>query len=435
MTIPAATANLLAKAWRNKTFNHSLQINAMRAVSLGIGFLGSIWASRCLGPNNLGISGMIIGAIAPFVLVINLNQISHYIRLYRGYASDAERDNLVETIATYKITACLVLMLAAVPFLILWNFPATWYVGLIAAFPYFFLTVNAPDWLLQGQDNIPASTRALTVQALLTTCLYLLFFRPGISAGTDLVVQDIALAIAMAFAWHTALKSRTVRLFRWSKLRQIIPIIGEGRWLIATGCAVYIFTSLDQPLVGWLYSIKEVGIYRTSIVLVGGVGAFTGYLPMLLYPRMLEWNQVGPAHLWHQQKKVLTYFGMFTIALTMGAFLFGPLIYHYIYGPAFQRGSYPFAFLLGAKLIAVMNGILGWGLVAQKKERALFISMVYVATFSLLFNLIFIPFFGAIGASSVNMLSEVLMLTLNINFILRSLKKEATRANQDIVHS
>lgn len=430
MTIPAATANLLAKAWRNKTFNHSLQINAMRAVSLGIGFVGSIWSSRCLGPNNLGISGMIIGTIAPLVLVVNLNQIAHYIRLYRGYTSDAERNNLIEVINTYKIAASFVVMLAAIPFLILGNFPSTWYLGLIAAFPYFFLTVNAPDWLLQAQDNIPASTRALTVQAMLTTSLYLLCFRPGISAGTDLVVQDIALTIAMALAWYTALKSRNVRLFRWSKFRQIIPIIGGGRWLIATGCAVYIFTSLDQPLVGWLYSIKEVGIYRTSIVLVGGVGAFTGYLPMLLYPRMLEWNHMGPAYLWQQQKKVLTYFGVFAIGLTIGAFLFGPLLYHYLYGPAFQRGSYPFAFLLAAKLIAVMNGILGWGMVAQKKERALFISMVYVATFSLVFNLIFIPLFGAIGASTVNMLSEVLMLTLNINFILRSLKNEATNADK-----
>ena len=338
MTIPAATANFLAKAWRNKTFNHSLQINAMRAVSLGIGFLGSIWSSRCLGPGNLGISGMIIGTIAPFVLVINLNQIAHLIRLYRGYASDEERNNLIEVVNTYKIAACFVIMLVAIPFLVLGNFPSTWYLGLLAAFPYFFLTINAPDWLLQGQDNIPASTRALTVQALITTSLYFIFFRPGVAAVTDLVVQDIALSVATALAWNTALKGRKIRFFRWEKFRQIVPIIAEGRWLIATGCCVYIFTTLDQPLVGWLYSIKEVGIYRTAIVLVGGVGAFTGYLPMLLYPRMIEWNQEGPAHLWRQQKKVLTYFGMFTIGLTICAFLFAPLIYHYIYGLAFQRG-------------------------------------------------------------------------------------------------
>ena len=425
MTTSAASATWLTKIWRNKTFNHSLQINALKMVSLGIGFLGSIWSSKCLGPDNLGISGMIIGTIAPLVLVINLNQISHNIRLYHSYSSDGERDNLVEVIHTYKIAACLAIMLGAIPFLILGHFSSAWHLGLLAAFPYFFLTVNAPDWLLQAQDKFPAISRAATVQALITTTLYFTFFRPGMSAGADLVVQDIGLTIAMAMAWSTALNGRKIRLFRWEKLWQIFPIIREGRWLIATGCAVYIFTALDLPLVGWLYSLKEVGIYRTSIILVGGIGAFTGYLPMLLYPRMLEWNAVGPRTLWENQKKVLTYFGLFSLCMTLGAFLFGPLGYHYIYGPAFEKGAYPFAFLLGAKLIAVMNGILGWGLVAQKKERSLFFSMVYVAMFSLGANLIFIPYFGALGASTINMLSEVLMITLNITSIQRALKTTA----------
>ena len=110
---------------------------------------------------------------------------------------DAERNNLIEVINTYKIAASFVVMLAAIPFLILGHFPSNWYLGLIAAFPYFFLTVHAPDWLLQAQDNIPASICALTVQSLLTTSLYLLFFRPGISAGTDLVVQDMLSEVRM----------------------------------------------------------------------------------------------------------------------------------------------------------------------------------------------------------------------------------------------
>jgi O-antigen/teichoic acid export membrane protein len=279
---PAAAESWFLKLWRNRTFNHSLQINALRAISLGIGFVGSIWSSRCLGPEKLGISGMIIGTIAPLVLIVNLNQTAHFIRLYRRSTSDAERENLVSIISTYKIAVCLIMMMVAVPLLIFGKFSPLWYLGLVAAFPYFFLSANAADWLLQSQDKIPAITRAMAVQALLTTSLYLIIFRPGMSAGADLVIQNIGLGTATLIAWRTALGSRKIRLFHLEKLRLFIPIIVEGRWLIATGCAVYIFTSLEVPLIGWLYSLKEVGIYRTSIVLVGGVGAFTGYLPMLL---------------------------------------------------------------------------------------------------------------------------------------------------------
>jgi O-antigen/teichoic acid export membrane protein len=417
-----AVRTFFAKLWSNQTIAHSLQINALRAFSLGIGFLGSIWSSRCLGPDKLGISGMIIGTITPLVLVINLNQTAHYIRLYRGHALENERNDLISIISTYKIVASCTVMVIAIPLLLFGHFSSAWHLGLVAAFPYFFLTANAADWLLQSEDNVPATSRALTIQALVTTSLYFLIFRPGISAGADLVTQTVGLSIASAYAWFTALNRRKIRLFDWKKLRLIFPIIAEGRWLIATGTAVYIFTALEVPLLGWLYSLKELGIYRTAVVLVGGITAFTAYWPILLYPRMIEWNQKGVVYLWERQKRVLTYFALFAVCLSGGAFLFAPLGYHFLYGPAFQRGAYPFAILLTAKLVSLPNGILSWGMLAQKRDRALFKIMVYVSAFSLASNLIFIPKFGAFGASTTSLLSELFMFSRVMASIRRSLK-------------
>jgi O-antigen/teichoic acid export membrane protein len=397
---------------RNRTISHSLQINALRAVSLAIGFGGSIWSSRCLGPEKLGISGIIIGTIAPLVLLVNLNQRAHYIRLYRAHATDEEKDNLVSVISTFRIVISVAVMLVALPLLLLGHFSSGWTMALIAAFPYFFLSANAADWLLQSQDNIPAMTRSVTVQALVATTIYLLMFRPGVPAGSDLVVQNIALSIATAYAWHAAFTRRKFRLFRWEKLPEIIPILKEGRWLIANGLSIYVYTTLEVPLVGWLYSLTEVGIYRTSMVLVGGVAAFINYLPFLLYPRMLEWKQVGPHFLWQKQKRVLTYFALFTILLSIGAFVLAPVCYRYIYGPSFQRGAYPFAFLLTAKMMAVMNGIMDWGMLAQRRDRAVFSMMMVAAIFSVGTNVLVIPHFGALGASAVNMSSELLLFSL-----------------------
>jgi O-antigen/teichoic acid export membrane protein len=397
---------------RNRTIRHSLQINALRVVSLAIGFGGSIWSSRCLGPEKLGISGIIIGTIAPLVLLVNLNQRAHYIRLYRAHATDEEKDNLVSVISTFRIAISVAVMLVAIPVLMLSHFSSEWTMALIAAFPYFFLSANAADWLLQSQDNIPAITRSVTVQALVATTIYLLMFRPGVPAGSDLVVQNIALSIATAFAWHAAFTRRKLRLFRWEKLPEIVPILKEGRWLIANGISIYVYTTLEVPLVGWLYSLTEVGIYRTSMVLVGGVAAFINYLPFLLYPRMLEWKQVGPHFLWQKQKRVLTYFALFTLVLSIGAFLVAPFAYRYIYGPSFQRGAYPFAFLLTAKMMAVMNGIMDWGMLAQRRDRAVFSLMMVAAIFSVGTNVLIIPHYGALGASAVNMSSELLLFSL-----------------------
>ncbi len=430
---PQPPEGRLKKLLRNRTVSHSLQINALRFVSLAIGFGGSIWYSRCLGPEKLGISGMIIGTIAPLVLLVNLNQRAHYIRLYRGHETEAAKENLVTVISTFRIAISVLVMLLAIPILALAHFPPVWTLALIAAFPYFFLSANAADWLLQSQDNIPAITRSLTIQALIATTIYLAVFRPGAQpAGSDLMVQNIALTVATAYAWYAAMKHHKVRLFRWDKLKEIVPILAEGRWLMANGLSIYVYTTLEVPLVGWLYSLHEVGIYRTSMVLVGGVGAFIGYLPMLLYPRMLEWKQVGPHFLWQNQKRVLTYFALFMVVLSIGAFLLAPTVYYYVYGPEFQRGAYPFAFLLTAKMMAVMNGIMDWGMLAQRKDRSVFSIMMVAAIFSVALNVLLIPHFGAIGASAVNMSSEMLLFSLFFFFNRRSLRNlpltEAERA-------
>ncbi len=422
LPLPKSFEALAAKLWSNRLVNQSLKINALRAISLGIGFLGSVWSSRCMGPDNLGISGMIIGTITPLVLLINLNQAAHWVRLYRGYKTEEEKADLVSVISTYKLTVTFAFILIAIPLLLFGDFSSNWHLGLLAAFPYFFLTANAADWLLQSEEKVPAITQAMMVQAIISTCLYFLFFRPGMSAGADLVVQCTGLTVAFILAWSTALNKRKIRLFHWAKLVEIVPMLKEGRWLILIGFAVYTFTTLEVPLIGWLYSLKELGIYRTSIVLVSGVGAFTGYIPMLLYSRMIEWNQQGPRYLWQQQKKVLLYLALMSAVLSVAAFALAPFIYSHIYGPGFQRGAYPFAILLAAKLMALLSGILSWGMAAQKKDRALFYIMVYVAVFSVTSNLIFIPRFGAFGASTVNLLSEVLMLVLIIASTKRSLK-------------
>jgi len=157
-------------------------------------------------------------------------------------------------------------------------------------------------------------------------------------------------------------------------------------------------------------------------VLVGGVGAFIGYLPILLYPRMLEWKQVGPHFLWQNQKRVLTWFALLVVVLSLGGFLLAPLVYPYIYGPEFQRGAYPFAFLLTAKMVAVMNGIMDWGMLAQRKDRSVFSIMMVAAIFSIGMNMLLIPHFGAVGASAVNMSSEMLLFALFYFFNRRSLK-------------
>jgi len=59
---------------RSDFLRHIAQMGGWRLGSLVAGFAGSVWAARCLGPDNLGISSMITATVAQLGLLIGLNQ-------------------------------------------------------------------------------------------------------------------------------------------------------------------------------------------------------------------------------------------------------------------------------------------------------------------------------------------------------------------------
>lgn len=100
----------------------------------------------------------------------------------------------------------------------------------------------------------------------------------------------------------------------------------------------------------------------------------------------------------------------FFIPGALAAFFFAPYVYKLLYGPAFLSAAYPFALLLVSKMIAVLNGIFGWGLWAQHRDGLMLRLTVATAVISLPLNFYLIPHQGLLGAAAVGVICEALML-------------------------
>jgi O-antigen/teichoic acid export membrane protein len=405
---------LLRDTIQTKFFRQGVQVGSWRIVSLLCSSAASVWAARCLGPENLGISTMIVATITQLGLLVTLNQTSGYVRYYSRQSDQPRRDEVLATVFTYRATMALILMSVAIPLVLALHFPPRWWLGLTAALPLFFFTVNQPDWALQAQEKLPDNYRAVSFQYATLAILYVIFFRPGMGPGSDVAVQVVSGSIYFAVGWYLACRGRSVRLWQWHLLPRIWVILKENIWLILIGVLIYISVSLEQPLIGYLYSLKELGIYRASTTVLNGVQSFLVLIPGLLLPRLLQWSKQGPHYLWARQMKIALVLAGVLIPLWIVGMLVSPLFFHLAYGPRFDRASFPFTMLFLAKIMAVLSGVFNYGLLALKQDRTIFGIHLTVALFSLTFNLLLIPRLGGYGAATVNCLSETLVLVLAI---------------------
>ena len=183
-----------------------------------------------------------------------------------------------------------------------------------------------------------------------------------------------------------------------------------ARWVAITGLVSYLYIFLQSPLVGLLLGHEALGKYRTAGTLLNAFQAFAAMIPALLYPRMIEWHRIGPAHLWAKQMRFARIALCFFVPGALAAFFVAPHAYRLLYGPAFLSAAYPFALLLVARMIGVINGIFGWGLWAQHRDGLMLKLTIGGALVSLPLNFLLIPHFGLLGASGVCVICETLML-------------------------
>ena len=401
--------DLLRRLLDHRLAHQAGEMVIWQILSRGLAFFASAWAARCLGPEKLGISGMIVATTVQAGLFIVLNLDLLLTRRFKATNDATAREELITTVFTFRMVAGGVLGVAGVVVGLLW-FPAPqWRLGILAALPMLLANGDPPGWLLMGQENMPANSRAGALQSLAIAVLYFLFFRPGQAAGSDIVVGAVGACVAFAVGWQAALGRLWPLPFRFRTLARAWPLISEGRWLSFSGIVIYIYCFADAPLIGYLYSLTELGTYRTALMAIGAVNQLLSFIPLLLFPRMLSWKNTGPNMLWRRQNKLAlaaTLIFVFLAGLNFGVIGW---VYPKVFGPVFSRAAYPFAILLIARFVANIGQLYGLGLWAYGEDKKVFLLMAATAGISLLLNLLLIPRYGMWAAVLVNLLSELII--------------------------
>ncbi len=406
-----------------------LKMGLWRILGIGAGALGSIWAARMLGPEKLGISGMVGAYAVQASLFVTMGLNALLIREYKkSQEHQRDQDVLVSEVVSYRlivaIAASLIWLIVAVSI----GLPTNWWMATAMGILSLITGALTTDWLLQAQENQVVQQRLTAVGGFVSAILMFAFIRQDTPAGGDLVVAFFVALVVRSLTWTASVKNRHRVRISWLSMVAGLPLIWKGRWLFLSGLLIYCYVRLEIPMLGWLRSIDEVGQYRSALQIQGGIQPILALVPALLYPRMIEWGKISRQHLWKKQMNIAGALTLLFIPITIAVFFLVPWVYPYLFGPEFKAAATPCSFLIASKLMVVLNGIFGWGLWSMEKDFTMLLIMGVVAIVSITLNLLLMPRYGMIAAAAVNLTAEFLILVGCLYFQYRHCHNEKTLA-------
>ncbi len=192
----------------------------------------------------------------------------------------------------------------------------------------------------------------------------------------------------------------------------------------AATAASSVYTNLDTVMLGFIHSVSEVGLYSAAIklqtILVTAVTSLgTVLLPRLSYYIVNKMEDAFRVIIVKSFNFVL----IFAVPLCAYCMLFAKDAILLLSGEAFLGAVIPMQILMPTLVLIGLSNITGIQiLVPESKENLLLVSIVTGAVINLVFNAIWIPYWGAIGAAISTVIAEVLVLLVQIWFLRKRLK-------------
>ena len=388
----------------------------LNLLSRGIGFFGTAYAMRCLGPVNVGISALIQATVQQVALSFNCG---FDMIAVRRIAADRSHTSVVTTTAvTFRLALAVIASLIWVIVCNLVISESQRWVWLLGA-PIMIASAGSIAFVFSGLEKLPIQNAIGTGGVLLSAIAYFVFFRPDMFLGADLIVISIIGLTTMGVSWWVY-----HRLFGFWPIgrvvvQQLLLLFRESwrYWLLAV--VVFFYSVFQFPLIAYLLGPHELGIFRSAFVLAAGVELIFNSINSLLLARLVNWQKMGLGVMWHRQTKLLLVFMIIGLPI-VGILIFAaPIIYSLFLGNAFKEGVQIFQILVVGRLVVFLGQIYAWGLVAVRQDNQFLFASLLGAISSITMNLIVIPKYGIVGAAIVNVASESLLVTACFLFVRR----------------
>ncbi len=171
-----------------------------------------------------------------------------------------------------------------------------------------------------------------------------------------------------------------------------------------------LYFRVDTLILSLYRPYQEVGLYSLAYKILEILLTFAGFFYNSVFPLLSRYIAEADARVHSTVQTAFDALSIVAVPLAGGGIVLAPQIIGLAGGQEFAGAVVPLQYLFVAAMLAFVNGLFGYSLVAKDKIRAILWLNVAALTFNVILNFIFIPRYGMLAAAVTTVLSEALIL-------------------------
>ena len=198
-----------------------------------------------------------------------------------------------------------------------------------------------------------------------------------------------------------------------------IKLIKAGIPFALTSFFYTIYFSIDMVMLQQFSGAYPTGLYNSTYKLINVLTLFYTIYTAVIFPVMSKLFKSGEDLLQLSFNKSVKYLSLITIPLSIATVYYASDIINIVYGNQYAQADSVLQILIWTVIFLFVNGACSLVLNASHKEVAVTKIYSIAALFNVILNLILIPNYNVFGASVATVLSEILILVLELYALSR----------------
>lgn len=376
-------------------------------------FIWTILIARYLGVSDYGILGFAISLSGILSILIDLGISSHIVR-HIATDYDSAPKYLGNALPLKSLFAAGTFLLTLIILICLNSNELTITVTLLFTIE---MIVKSFIGLLNGSFQAFEEGKYQGIGNTILNSILLIFIL--ISIFTDLGILAIAISyilaniIALIYEYYVLRKHVVHPKFEfdtqfWKQITLLsIPFA-------ANGLLYSIYYSVDVVMLTNLVGDYASGIYNAAYKLISVLTLFYSIYVAVIFPVMSKFFENDKKLLIISYEKSIKYLMLIIIPLAMGTMFYSLDIIQLIYGHEYDLSSQPLSILIWTVCLLFISGPGNTLLTASHKELSVTKIYAIAAAFNIILNFIMIPYLSYNGAAITTVLSDILIVIIQI---------------------
>jgi PST family polysaccharide transporter len=393
-----------------------------KILQMGLALFVGIWVARYLGPTQFGIYNYAISFVGMFMPLVNMGLPSIVVRDIAG--NPLQKDiTLGTTFILSLIGGFTTLILSiAIIFILEPNNNLLHALVAIIAFGSIFQSFDVISLWFESQiqsKNIIIAKRTAYILVCAIRIALIQINAPLIAFASTITLELALSAIGIVVIYQKRGNSLKRWKISWLRAKQLL---WEGFPLVLSGIAIYLYSKIDQVMLGsFLVDKSQLGFYSVAVKLA----EIFDFLPLIMASSILpKLSQLKTNNQELYNKNLQIYFD---IMLLLWIVIVVPvsLLSHFIVTSLYGVSYLPAATILTIYVWAQFGSNLG---VARSTYLTIESKLHYSVYFSItgaflniILNYFLIPHYQAIGATTATLITYFVVIVL-VNFFISDLK-------------